>query len=261
MDQEIRLMSWNVNGIRAAMRNGFADVLKKQHPDILALQEVKIAEKDRGKAELDFPGYEEFWNSADRPGYAGTAILIKEGLPFKVIEKNNDLGIKKFDTEGRVQTVELPKFYFVNAYFPNTRYDLSRLDFKLEFNEAVWKYVKKLEKKKPVIITGDFNVAHEEIDLAHPKENDGNAGFHPKERKSIDNFLKKDMIDVFRFLYPKKIQYTWWSYRFYARDRNVGWRIDYFIASKILKNKITDMKILDQIKGSDHCPIGLKIKI
>jgi len=261
MKNSLTLMSWNVNGIRAAMRHGFVKILKKYQPDILALQEVKIAAKDRGKAELDFPGYEEFWNSADRPGYAGTAILIKENSPLKILNKINDVGTKKFDSEGRVQAIEFPKFYFVNSYFPHSRHDLSRLDFKLEFNRAVFKHIKKLEKKKPVIFTGDLNVAHEAIDLANPKSNDGNPGFHPKERKSFADFLKKDMLDTYRTLYPKKVQYTWWSYRFTARERNVGWRIDYFLVSKKLRGKIKNAKILDQVKGSDHCPILLKINL
>ncbi len=254
-------MSWNVNGIRAALRNGFLQTLKKYQPDILALQEVKISTKDRSKAELDFPGYAEFWNSAERPGYAGTAILIKESLPLKVLKQINDTRTKKFDSEGRVQTIEFPQFYFINTYFPHSRHDLSRLNFKIEFNNKIFAHVKKLEKKKPVIITGDFNVAHEAIDLANPKTNEGNPGFHPKERKFFDQFLKKDMTDAYRALYPKKIQYTWWSYRFTARERNIGWRIDYFIVSKKLFKKVKEVKILDQVKGSDHCPILLKIEL
>lgn len=243
------------------MRKGFVDFLKKHKPDFLAIQEVKIAQKDIGKAELDFPGYEEFWNSADRPGYSGTAILIREDLPIKTLSRFNDIGVKEFDTEGRVQTIELPKFYFVNAYFPNTRHDLSRLDFKLDFNKAIFKHIKKLEKNKPVIFTGDFNVAHEEIDLANPKENDGHAGFHPKERNSFDKFLNENVIDTYRTLYPKRVQYTWWSYRSLARARNIGWRIDYFLISKKLKNNIKSVEILDQVSGSDHCPIELKLEL
>ena len=254
-------MSWNVNGIRAAMRKDFSGFLKKYKPDILALQEVKIAEKDRETTKLDFPGYEEFWNSADRPGYSGTAILIKESLINDIKNKFNDIGKPKYDIEGRVQTIELDKFYLMNIYFPNTREDLSRLDFKIDFNNQIAKFVKKLEKKKPVILTGDFNVAHEEIDLARPKPNDGKAGFHPRERTWMTKFLDSGMIDTFRHLNPEKIQYSWWTYRFGARSRNVGWRIDYFIASKKLTEKIKQAKILDQVLGSDHCPIVLKIKI
>ncbi len=259
--QILTLMSWNVNGIRAAMRKDFTGFLKTQKPDILALQEVKIAEKDRSDAKLDFPGYEEFWNSADRPGYSGTAILIKKSLAKNITDKFNDIGKPIYDTEGRVQTIDFGKFYFVNIYFPNTREDLSRLDFKIDFNNHIAKFVKKLEKTKPVVVTGDYNVAHEEIDLARPKPNDGNAGFHPRERAWLTKFLDSGMIDTFRFKNPKKIQYSWWTYRFGARSRNVGWRIDYFIASKKLTKHIKGAKILDQITGSDHCPIVLKIEI
>jgi len=261
--QPINLMSWNVNGIRAAIKNGFLDVLKKYQPDIIGLQEVKIAEKDRGKAELDFPNYAEYWHSSERPGYAGTAILINE----KFLEKNpvlsvvNGLNHGQFDHEGRVQTIEFAKFYFVNAYFPNTRHDLSRLDFKIEFNNKIFNHIKKLEKSKPVIATGDFNVAHTAIDLANPKENEHNAGFTIEERNSFDKLLNKDMIDTFRLFHPEEIRYSWWSYRFGARRRNIGWRIDYFIASKRLQKNITEAKILDNVVGSDHCPISLKIKL
>lgn len=263
------LMSWNVNGIRAALKNGFLDVLKKYQPNILALQEVKIAEKDRGKAELDFPGYTEIWHSAERPGYAGTAILVKEKSKLKILKQINGLNHGDFDKEGRLQTLEFEKFYFINGYFPNTRHDLSRLDFKIEFNNRVWQHVKKLEnpsassglKPKPVIITGDFNVAHTAIDLANPKENEKNAGFTIEERNSFDKFLKSGMIDTFRFLNPKKIQYTWWGYKFHCRERNVGWRIDYFLASEKLKNKIIKAEILDKVLGSDHCPVSLEIEL
>ena len=255
-------MSWNVNGIRACLKNGFLDVLKKYQPDIIGLQEVKIAEKDRDKAELDFPDYAEYWHSSERPGYAGTAILINEKFlkTNPVLSVINGLNHDQFDHEGRVQTIEFKKFCFVNAYFPNTRHDLSRLDFKIEFNNRIFKHVKKLEKIKPVIFTGDFNVAHTEIDLANPKENEQNAGFTIEERTSFDKFLKNDMIDTFRELHPKDIKYTWWTYRFGARRRNIGWRIDYFIISKKLQNKIIEAEIFDKVIGSDHCPIQLKIK-
>jgi exodeoxyribonuclease III len=259
--QILTLISWNVNGIRAAMRKDFLGFLKKHKPDILALQEVKIAEKNRGDARLDFPGYTEFWNSADRPGYSGTAILIKENLAKNIKDKFNDIGKKEYDTEGRAQTIEFDNFYLMNIYFPNTREDLSRLDFKIDFNNQISKFVKKLEKNKPVILTGDFNVAHEEIDLARPKPNEGNAGFHPRERDWMTKFLESGMIDTFRYLNSKKIQYSWWTYRFGARSRNVGWRIDYFITSKKLARNIKQAKILDQVLGSDHCPVLLKIEI
>lgn len=257
----INLMSWNINGIRACLRNGFLDVLKKYQPDILALQEVKIAEKDRDKAELNFPGYTEYWHSAERPGYAGTAILVKEKFlkDSPILSTINGINHNNYDAEGRVQTLEFDKFYFVNAYFPNSRHDLSRLDFKIEFNNKIFQHIKTLEKLKPVIFTGDFNVAHTAIDLANPKENEKNAGFTIEERTSFDKFLKQNMIDTFRTLNPKKIQYTWWTYRFGARKRNVGWRIDYFVTSKKLQNKISSAEILDSVMGSDHCPITLKV--
>lgn len=255
------LMSWNVNGIRAALRNGFLGVLKKYQPDILALQEVKISEKDRGKAELDFPGYTEIWHSAERPGYSGTAILVKEKSPLKILKQINGLNHDNFDKEGRVQTLEFNKFYFINAYFPNTRHDLSRLNFKIEFNNKIFAHVKKLEKTKPVILTGDFNVAHTEIDLKNPKANEQNAGFTIEERTSFDKFLKQGRIDTFRYLNPKKIKYSWWGYKFHCRERNIGWRIDYFVVSDKLKNKINKAEIFDQVLGSDHCPISLKIDL
>lgn len=255
------LMSWNVNGIRAALKNGFLNILKKYQPDFLTLQEVKISEKDRGKTELNFPGYAEYWHSAQRPGYSGTAVLVNEKSKLKILNQINGINHNYFDSEGRAQTLEFKKFYLVNAYFPNSRHDLSRLDFKIEFNNKIFSYVKKLEKNKPVIITGDFNVAHTEIDLKNPKENKHNAGFTIEERISFDKFLKQNMIDTFRYLNPKKIQYSWWGYKFHCRERNIGWRIDYFLVSKSLKNKIKKAEILDQIYGSDHCPIALQISL
>ncbi|MFH1946970.1 MAG: exodeoxyribonuclease III [Candidatus Magasanikbacteria bacterium] len=262
------LVSWNVNGIRAVIRKGFVEFLNAKKPDIICLQEIKI--DDKSKTELkfstqggpasgwDFADYEEYWNSAERPGYSGTAIFVKSKLKLKPIYTTG-IGIKKIDEEGRVQTLEFEKFFLVNAYFPNTRHDLSRLDFKIEFDEAVLKHVKKLDKKKPVIITGDYNAAHTEIDLANPKANDGGAGFHPEERKWMTKFLASGFIDTFRHLHPKKIQYSWWTYRFGARSRNVGWRIDYFCVSKKLKNKIIKAEIWDDVEGSDHCPVTITL--
>jgi len=250
------LVSWNVNGIRAVVKKGFTDFLKKEKPDVLCLQEVKINDSARDKETFDFQNYTEYWNSAQKPGYAGTAILVSEKLAQPII--TNGLGITEFDSEGRVQTAEFENFFLVNAYFPNTRHDLSRLDFKLKFDNALLYHIKKLEKK-PVILTGDLNVAHEEIDLANPKENDGNPGFHPEERKWMTKFLKAGFVDTFRFLYPKKVQYSWWSYRFGARRRNVGWRIDYFCISDKLKKQLKQAEILDKVIGSDHCPVRVVI--
>ena len=260
MKKTLTLISWNINGIRAAIRKGFGEFLQTKKPDIICLQEVKIDDVMRARENFDFPDYEEYWNSADRPGYSGTATFIKSSLKLKP-KYTTGVGVEKFDTEGRTQTLEFDKFYLVNIYFPNTRRDLSRLDFKIEFNNALLKHVKKLEKSKPVIITGDLNVAHEEIDLARPKENDGNAGFHPEERKWMTKFLGSGFIDTFRFLHPKTIKYSWWTYRSFARKRNVGWRIDYFCVSERLKNKIKKAEIWNDIDGSDHCPVMLKINL
>lgn len=257
----LKLASWNVNGIRASIKNGFVDYLKKKKPQIVCLQEIKIDNEARAKEQFDFPDYEEYWNPAVRKGYSGTAILIKSTLAKEVKSYSEGIGVKKFDEEGRVQTLEFEKFYLINAYYPNTRPDLSRLKFKTDFNKAVLKHLKKLEQKKPIIITGDFNVAHEEIDLKNPKTNTKNAGFTPEERKSFDDFIKAGYIDTFRYSHPDKVQYSWWTYRFGARTRNVGWRIDYFCISSKLRNRIKKAYILDQILGSDHCPIGLEIEI
>ena len=253
----MKLISWNVNGIRAAVKNGFVGFLKTEKPDVLCLQEVKISDSARDKEAFDFKNYAEYWNSAQRPGYAGTAILVSEKLAQPKV--TNGLGKPEYDSEGRVQTAEFNKFYLVNTYFPHTRHDLSRLDFKIKFDDALLSHLKKLEKKKPVILTGDLNVAHEEIDLANPKENDGNPGFHPDERKWMTKFLKAGFIDTYRFLYPKKVQYSWWSYKFHARERNIGWRIDYFCISEALKKSLKQAEILDKVKGSDHCPVMIKI--
>ncbi len=245
------------------MKKGFFDFLQKEKPDILALQEIKICEKARAKEKFAFDGYEIFWNSAERPGYSGTAALVVSSKvkSCKVHKVFSGIGIKKFDKEGRVQTLEFDKFYFVNAYFPNANHELSRLNFKLEFNNALLKYLKKLERKKPIIICGDFNVAREEIDLARPKDNIGNPGFTDEEREWADKFIKAGFVDTFRQAHKDKIQYSWWSYRFGARARNVGWRIDYFFISAKLFKYVKKAYILDKITGSDHCPVGIEIKI
>lgn len=257
MAQKIKLISWNVNGIRAVMKKGFIDFLQAEEPDIIGLQEIKINDKARAKEEFDFSGYYEYWNPAQRPGYSGTAVFSK----IKPLSVNYGIGSEKFDNEGRAITLEFEKFYLVNCYFPNANHELSRLDFKQEFN-AVWlKYVKKLEKKKPVVTCGDFNVAREEIDLARPKENIGNPGFTKEERLWADKFLTNGLLDSFREINGDKIQYSWWSYRMMARAKNIGWRIDYFLVSNILKNKLKDAFILDTVLGSDHAPIGVILEI
>ncbi|PIR13907.1 exodeoxyribonuclease III [Candidatus Falkowbacteria bacterium CG11_big_fil_rev_8_21_14_0_20_39_10] len=272
----MKIISWNVNGIRAVIKKGFLDFLKKEKPDVLCLQEIKIAESARKKelAEILLPkkiGYEIFWNSAQRPGYSGTVILVKTSppTPLPPIRRAgllnergvNGFSIKKFDIEGRVQTLDLEKFYLVNAYFPNANHELSRLDYKLEFNKNLLKYLKKLKKSKPVIICGDFNVAHQEIDLARPKDNVGNPGFTYEERDWMTNFLKSGFIDTFRHFHPRKQEYSWWSYRFSARAKNIGWRIDYFCCSDKIIKQTKSSFIMNKIMGSDHCPVGIEIKV
>lgn len=260
----MKLISWNVNGIRACVRKGFGDFLEKERPCILGLQEIKINDKARAKETFDWPDYEEYWNSAQRPGYSGTAILMANDKcqmsnDLKVQSVSNGFGIEEFDVEGRAQTLEFPKFYFINLYFPNSNHELSRLAYKERFNKAFLKYAKKLEKKKPIIACGDFNAAHKEIDLKNPKTNTQNAGFTPEERAWMDRFTNAGLADTFRALHPNKIQYSWWSYRFGARRRNIGWRIDYFLVSKKLLKYVKKAFIMDKVEGSDHAPIGLVI--
>jgi len=253
----MRIISWNVNGIRAAVKKGLGDFLKKDRPDVLCLQEIKINDAARAKEQFDFRGYKEYWHPAERPGYSGTAILVKDGFP--PLSVKNGLGETKFDREGRVQTAELEKFYLVNAYFPNANHELSRLGFKLAFNDQILKYVKRLEKHKPVILCGDYNVAHEEIDLARPKDNVGNPGFTDEERRWMTKFLQAGFVDTYRQANKNKIQYSWWGYRFNSRARNIGWRIDYFCVSKSFSKKVKKAFIMDKVMASDHCPVGVEI--
>jgi exodeoxyribonuclease-3 len=257
------ILSWNVNGIRAVGKKGFVDFLNKKKPDILGIQEVKIGDTLREKAEFNFGAYTEYWNSAKRPGYAGTMTLIKDNptIGKRFMKHTTGIGNEEFDSEGRTQVLEFDTFYLMNAYFPNSRDDLSRIPFKQKFNKLIIETAKKMEKKKPVIIMGDFNVAHEEIDIARPKQNEGNKGFTKEERDDFTWMLKKGFVDTFRTFYPDKIQYSWWTPWADARARNVGWRIDYILASKILLPHIKKAYILDDVFGSDHCPIGIEIDI
>ena len=250
----MRIISFNVNGIRAIVKKGFVDFLKKSQADFLCLQEIKISHSAREKEQFDFVGYQEFWHPAEKPGYSGTAILVKDGLSVEVLPSLS------WDKEGRVLAIDIGKYYLVNIYFPNAQDDLRRLSWKMEWNNKLLSYLKKFENKKQIIVCGDFNVAHQEIDLARPKENVGSAGFSPQERAWMDKFLASGFKDTFRELHPKKIQYSWWSYRAAARARNVGWRIDYFCVSKNILKKIDQAFILDQITGSDHCPVGIEIE-
>jgi len=252
----MKIISWNINGIRASISKGLPIFLEQEKPDIICFQEIKIADKLRENLNLEFKGYQSFWHGAQRPGYSGTAVLIKEGLNFKVFK---GLGQAQYDDEGRVQMIELPDFYLLNIYFPNANPELGRLAYKLSFNNDLLLYINKLERVKPVIITGDFNVAHQEIDLARPKENVGSAGFTFEEREWFDKLLAAGYLDSFRLLNPDKIQYSWWSFRAGARIRNVGWRIDYFVISAKLRKKIKKAFILDQVSGSDHAPVGIEI--
>jgi len=260
--QKLKLCSWNVNGIRAAVKNGFVDWLKDEKPDIVGLQEIKINDTARAKEQFDFAGYNEYWHPAERAGYSGTAVLSKiEPIAISrgfIIPGDKET---KGDDEGRVITLEFEKFYFVNCYFPNANHELTRLGFKEKFNEDWLDYVKKLEKKKPVVTCGDFNVAHQEIDLANPKENEGNAGFTKEERSWADKFLKHGLIDTYRLIHGEKVSYSWWSYKFQARARNIGWRIDYFLVSEKLKKNIKDAFIHDTVLGSDHAPAGIILEI
>lgn len=249
----LNIISWNVNGIRAIVKKNFKVFLQKYNPDILCVQEIKISEEARLKEQFDFVGYQEFWNPAQRPGYSGTACLVRNDLKVTMLAKLD------WDNEGRILILDLGKYYLANIYFPNANDALSRLDFKINFNDKLLKHLKKLEIKKPVIVTGDFNVAHQEIDLARPKANIGKAGFTQEERNWLDKFLSSGFKDSFRELHPQTIKYSWWSYRGGARQKNVGWRIDYFcLSTKALKN-ITEAYILNEVLGSDHCPVGIKV--
>jgi len=255
-----KLVSWNINGLRAITRkNLFWPFVESEKPDVICLQEVKIDDAKRAQENFDFPNYREYFNSAKRPGYSGTAVLVRDKL--EIPRLNLGIGDKRFDQEGRVQTFEFDKFYLVNAYFPNSREDLSRIDFKIDFNNLLLKHIKKLDKKKPVIITGDYNVAHNPIDLARPKQNEGEHGYHPRERDWMTKLLDSGFVDTFRDKHPDVIKYSWWSQMFGARKRNVGWRIDYFVVSKRMATKIKKAEIQDQVTGSDHCPVTLEIEI
>jgi exodeoxyribonuclease III len=255
----MKIISWNVNGIRAALKKGLLDFVKTEQPDILMLQEIKINDAARARENFDFKNYDEYWHPAEKPGYSGTAILVKKNIQSGDGGYRAGLGEKKFDREGRVQTLEFKDFYLLNVYFPHINHELTRLGYKLDFNQAFLNYANKLEKKKPVIIGGDYNVAREEIDLKNPEANVGNPGFTDEERAWMNKFLRAGFVDSYRLINGNKIQYTWWSYRFKARERNIGWRIDYFCASKKISKKIKNAFILDTVMGSDHCPVGLII--
>ena len=250
----MKFISWNVNGIRACVQKGFVDFFKEADADIFCLQETKMQE---GQLVLDLPGYHQYWNSAVKKGYSGTAVFTKEE-PLSV---TYGLGIEEHDHEGRVITLEFEDFYFITVYTPNSQSKLARLDYRMTWEDAFLAYLKKLEETKPVIFCGDLNVAHKEIDLKNPKTNRKNAGFTDEERAKFSALLDAGFIDTYRYFYPDKEGiYSWWSYRFKAREKNAGWRIDYFIASPSLKGKLADAKIHSDIMGSDHCPVELDLK-
>lgn len=251
----MKIVSWNINGIRAAIKNGFPESLAKMNPDVIGLQEVKIDNDRRAAEAFEFKGYEDHWHSAKKPGYAGTAILSK----IKPLKLTAGIDLAHFDDEGRTITAEFEKFYLINNYFPNAQPGLKRIKYKEDYNRDLLAYAKKLEKKKPVIICGDLNVAMEEIDLARPKENVGEPGFSDEERYWGREYLKAGLIDTFRHLHPEEKKYSWWSYRGGARGRNVGWRIDYILISEKLKSKLVSAEIRNDIMGSDHCPVEIEI--
>ena len=260
----LKIFSWNVNGIRSVINKGaLQEFIKEYKPDILCLQETKAKQ---GQAEIDLPEYEEIWNSADRPGYSGTAIFTKvKPLSVRnVLPAEKDFKDEFGDplTEGRVLTAEFEKFYLVNIYTPNSKNELERLGLREKlWDPAVLEYLKELEKMKPVVVCGDFNAAHEEIDIARPKNNHHSAGFTDEERKGISNLISAGFVDTFRSLNPSAVRYTWWSHWGQARANNVGWRIDYFFVSKSLKSKLKSAEIYENVMGSDHCPISIELEV
>ncbi|KAA3610992.1 MAG: exodeoxyribonuclease III [Calditrichaeota bacterium] len=250
----MKLISWNVNGIRAAMKKGFIEFITDTEIDILCVQETKARPE---QVEFEFNGYKQYWNSADKKGYSGTAIFTKQ----TPIDVRYDLDIPEHDKEGRVITLEFDNFYLVNVYTPNSQRGLARLDYRQKkWDVDFLKYVKGLEKRKPVIFCGDLNVAHKEIDLANPKSNRKNAGFTDEERAGFDNIVDAGFIDTLREFNKEGGQYSWWSYRMNARERNIGWRIDYFCISESLRPKLKEAFILPDVMGSDHCPVGITLE-
>ena len=251
----MKFVSWNVNGIRACVEKNFMESFQALDADIFCLQETKLQE---GQIDLKLPGYYQYWNYAKKKGYSGTAIFTKK----EPVSVSYGLGIEEHDQEGRVITLEFDNFYFLTVYTPNSQNELARLSYRMDWEDAFRAYVKKLDEKKPVVFCGDLNVAHQEIDLKNPKTNRMNAGFTDEERGKMTELLDAGFIDTFRYFYPeKKDIYSWWSYRFKAREKNAGWRIDYFIVSKRLENCLKDASIHTEIFGSDHCPVELMIEL
>ena len=250
----MKLISWNVNGLRAAMGKGFMDTFAQLDADAVCLNETKL---QPGQIELDLPGYHQYWNSAEKKGYSGVAVFTRQE-PLSV---RYGIGVDEFDHEGRVLTLEMPQFYLVSCYTPNSQDGLKRLEYRMRWEDAFLSYLKSLEREKPVVLCGDLNVAHQEIDIKNPKSNRMNAGFTDQEREKMTRMLNAGFVDTFRALHPDETgAYSWWSYRFNSRAKNVGWRIDYFIVSQRLMNQVKDSVIYGDILGSDHCPVGVEIE-
>lgn len=251
----MKLISWNVNGLRACVQKGFVEYFKEADADIFCIQESKM---QAGQLDLELPGYFQYWNYAERKGYSGTAVFAKK----EPVSVSYGIGIEEHDHEGRVITLEYEDFYMVTVYTPNSQNELARLDYRMLWEDAFHAYLKVLEKTKPVIVCGDMNVAHREIDLKNPKTNRRNAGFTDEERGKLTELLDDGFIDTFRYFYPDKTDiYSWWSYRFSARAKNAGWRIDYFLVSEALKDRLKDAAIHTGVMGSDHCPVELDIEL
>lgn len=248
----MRFLSWNVNGLRACMDKGFLDVFQAMDADFFSLQETKMQPH---QLTLDLPGYEQFWYSAEKKGYSGTAVFTKH----KPLSVAYGVGVEELDHEGRLITLEYPDFYYLTCYTPNAQDGLKRIGFRMQWEDALRAYMKKLDAVKPVIYCGDLNVAHEEIDLKNPKANRGNAGFSDEERGKFSELLAAGFTDTWRYQHSDTAEYSWWSYRFHAREKNVGWRIDYFVVSDRLRDRISDTRIHQEIFGSDHCPIELQL--
>ena len=249
----MKLVSWNVNGLRAVVGKGFAEIFSDFDADCFCLQETKLK---AGQIDLEFPGYESYWDYADKPGYAGTAIYTR----YHPLSVRTGIGIDEHDHEGRAVTLEFEDFFLVNTYVPNSQNELKRLDYRMRWEDDFRAYLKQLEKTKPVVVCGDMNVAHEEIDLKNPSTNHFSAGFSDEERGKMSELLASGFIDSWRFQHPQEVKYSWWSYRMAARQRNVGWRIDYFLVSESLRDRILSTEIHDSIQGSDHCPVELVLK-
>ncbi|MFC2622684.1 MAG: exodeoxyribonuclease III [Prevotella denticola] len=249
----MKLISWNVNGLRACVGKDFEQQFKALDADFFCLQETKM---QAGQLDISFPGYTSYWNYADKKGYSGTAIFTKH----KPLDVTYGIGMDEHDHEGRVITLEMDDFYLVTVYTPNSQDGLRRLDYRMKWEKDFQDYLHRLDEKKPVVVCGDMNVAHQEIDLKNPKTNRKNAGFTDEEREKMTQLLGNGFIDTFRTLYPEQVTYSWWSYRFRARERNTGWRIDYFLISERLRDRLEDAKIHTEIMGSDHCPVEVDLK-